>query len=410
MKEEEEEEFTPVFSYEDFEREAIQGLYEKKQYLGEDGIFTPLLKHFLEKALSAELQAHLKEEPYNKRNGLSSKRVKSSSGEFDLVTPRDRTGSFTPEIVSKRQVVVGDDLCEKILSMYGKGMSYNDIKKYLSEIYGFSFSPAQMTEITDQIIPELEEWQSRPLDQIYAIVWFDAIHYKVKENSRVTTKALYNVFAVNMEGQRELLGIYVSESESASFWLSVMQDLQLRGVEDMLIACTDNLKGFSEAISSIFPQTIVQSCIVHQVRNTLKYAARKDYRSLVDDMKAIYTCAGIEQAEVKLTEFAEKWEEKYPVVVKSWQANWYKLSSFFEFGKDIRRLIYTTNPIENVHRQMRKITKTKGSFSSDMALKKLIYLVIREINKAPKGKIPGWGLILSQLTIKFENRISLAQK
>ena len=404
------EEVTPAFSYEDFEREAIQGLYEKKQYLGEDGIFTPLLKHFLEKALSAELQAHLNEEPDNKRNGLSSKRVKSSSGEFDLVTPRDRTGSFTPEIVSKRQVVVGDDLCEKILSMYGKGMSYNDIKKYLSEIYGLSFSPAQMSEITDQIIPELEEWQSRPLDEIYAIVWFDAIHYKVKENSRVTTKALYNVFAVNMEGQRELLGIYVSESESASFWLSVMQDLQLRGVEDMLIACTDNLKGFSEAISSIFPQTIVQSCIVHQVRNTLKYAARKDYRSLVDDMKAIYTCAGIAQAEVKLSEFAEKWEEKYPVVVKSWQANWYKLSSFFEFGKDIRRLMYTTNPIENVHRQMRKITKTKGSFSSDMALKKLIYLVIREINKAPKGKIPGWGLILSQLTIKFENRISLAQK
>ena len=404
------EEVTPAFSYEDFEREAIQGLYEKKQYLGEDGIFTPLLKHFLEKALSAELQAHLNEEPDNKRNGLSSKRVKSSSGEFDLVTPRDRTGSFTPEIVSKRQVVVGDDLCEKILSMYGKGMSYNDIKKYLSEIYGLSFSPAQMSEITDQIIPELEEWQSRPLDEIYAIVWFDAIHYKVKENSRVTTKALYNVFAVNMEGQRELLGIYVSESESASFWLSVMQDLQLRGVEDMLIACTDNLKGFSEAISSIFPQTIVQSCIVHQVRNTLKYAARKDYRSLVDDMKAIYTCAGIEQAEVKLTEFAEKWEEKYPVVVKSWQANWYKLSSFFEFGKDIRRLMYTTNPIENVHRQMRKITKTKGSFSSDMALKKLIYLVIREINKAAKGKVPGWGLILSQLTIKFENRISLAQK
>lgn len=404
------EEVTPAFSYEDFEREAIQGLYEKKQYLGEDGIFTPLLKHFLEKALSAELQAHLNEEPDNKRNGLSSKRVKSSSGEFDLVTPRDRTGSFTPEIVSKRQVVVGDDLCEKILSMYGKGMSYNDIKKYLSEIYGLSFSPAQMSEITDQIIPELEEWQSRPLDEIYAIVWFDAIHYKVKENSRVTTKALYNVFAVNMEGQRELLGIYVSESESASFWLSVMQDLQLRGVEDMLIACTDNLKGFSEAISSIFPQTIVQSCIVHQVRNTLKYAARKDYRSLVDDMKAIYTCAGIAQAEVKLSEFADKWEEKYPVVVKSWQANWYKLSSFFEFGKDIRRLMYTTNPIENVHRQMRKITKTKGSFSSDMALKKLIYLVIREINKAAKGKVPGWGLILSQLTIKFENRISLAQK
>ncbi len=402
------EEVSPVFSYEDFEQKAIQGLYEKKNYLGEDGVFTPLLKHFLEKALSAELQAHLKGEPDNKRNGLSTKQVKSSSGEFELVTPRDRAGTFIPEIVSKRQVVVGDDLSEKILSMYGKGMSYNDIKKYLSEIYGLSFSPAQMTEITDQIIPELEQWQSRALDRLYAIVWFDAIHYKVRENSSVTTKALYNVYAVNMEGQRELLGIYVSGSESASFWLSVMQDLQLRGVEDMLIACTDNLKGFSEAISSIFPQTIVQSCIVHQVRNSLKYAASKDYQSLVNDMRAIYTSVSIEQAQVKLNEFASKWDDKYPAAVKSWQTNWYKLSSFFEFSKDIRRLMYTTNPIENVHRQMRKITKTKGSFSSDMALKKLIYLVIREINNAPKGKVQGWGLILSQLTIKFEDRISLA--
>jgi putative transposase len=402
------EEVSTVFNYEEFEQQAIQGLYSKKNYLGEDGVFTPLLKHFLEKALAAELEFHLKEETDNKRNGLSTKQVKSSSGEFELVTPRDRAGTFVPEIVSKRQVVVGDELSEKILSMYGKGMSYNDIKKYLSEIYGLSFSPAQMTEITDQIIPELEQWQSRALDPLYAIVWFDAIHYKVRENSSVTTKALYNVYAVTMGGQRELLGIYVSNSESASFWLSVMQDLQLRGVEDMLIACTDNLKGFSEAITSIFPKTIVQSCIVHQVRNSLKYAASKDYKSMVNDMRSIYTSVSIEQAEVKLNEFAIKWDEKYPSAVKSWQTNWYKLSSFFEFGKDIRRLMYTTNPIENVHRQMRKVTKTKGSFSSDMALKKLIYLVIREINNAPKGKISGWGLILSQLSIKFEERINIA--
>lgn len=405
----EKEETKPAFNYQDFEREAIQGLYQKKQFLGENGIFTPLLKHFLEKALSAELQVHLNQEVDNKRNGLSTKTVKSSSGEFELVTPRDRQGSFTPEIVSKRQIVLGDDLCEKILSMYGKGMSYTDIKKHLSEIYGLSLSPAQMSEITDQIIPELEQWQSRSLDTIYAIVWFDAIHYKVRESSTVKTKALYNVLAVNMEGRRELLGIYVSDSESASFWLSVMQDLQLRGVQDMLIACTDNLKGFSDAISSIFPETIVQSCIVHQVRNTLKYATTRDYKSLVDDMRAIYTCVNLELADVKLAEFALKWEEKYPMAVKSWQENWYKLSSFFEFGKDIRRLMYTTNPIENVHRQMRKVTKSKGNFSSDMALKKLIYLVIREINQSPKGKVPAWGLILSQLSIKFELRIRKAQ-
>lgn len=405
----EKEESKHVFSYEDFEREAIEGLYQKKQFLGDNGIFTPLLKHFLEKALSAELEVHLNQEGNNKRNGLTAKTVKSSSGEFELVTPRDRQGTFIPEIVSKRQIVLGDDLCDKILSMYGKGMSYNDIKKHLSEIYGLSLSPAQMSEITDQIIPELEQWQSRSLDSIYAIVWFDAIHYKVRESSTVKTKALYNVLAVNMEGQRELLGIYVSESESASFWLSVMQDLQLRGIQDMLIACTDNLKGFSDAISSIFPETIVQSCIVHQVRNTLKYATAKDYQSLVNDMRAIYTCVSLELAEVKLAEFALEWEEKYPIAVKSWQENWYKLSSFFEFGKDIRRLMYTTNPIENVHRQMRKVTKSKGSFSSDMALKKLIYLIIREINRSPKGKVPSWGLILSQLSIKFELRIRKAQ-
>ena len=402
----EKEETKQEFSYEDFEREAIAGLYEKKSFMGENGIFTPLLKHFLEKALQVELEAHLHQENSNKRNGLSKKTVKSGSGEFDLVTPRDRNSTFVPEIVAKRQVVLGDDLCEKILSMYGKGMSYNDIKKFLSEIYGLSFSPAQMSEITDLIIPELEQWQSRPLEEMYSIVWFDAIHYKLRESGSVTTKALYNVFSVNMKGQRELLGIYVSQSESAKFWLSVMEDLQLRGVKDILIACTDSLKGFSDAISSLYPQTIIQSCIVHQVRNTLKYAASKDYQSLVNDMRAIYTCSKIDQAEAKLDEFAMKWVSKYPVAIKSWQDNWYKLSSFFDFGKDIRRLMYTTNPIENVHRQMRKVTKTKGSFSSDMALKKLIYLVIREINRSPKGKVPNWGLIYGQLFIKFEERMS----
>ena len=393
------------FDYKEFEREALKGLYERKNFMGDNGVFTPLLKHFLEKALSLELEQHLKKGQENKRNGISTKTVKSSAGEFDLITPRDRNSTFEPEIVAKRQVVLDDDLCEKVLSMYGKGMSYSDIRKFLIEIYGLSLSPAQMSEITDKIVPELEQWQSRPLETLYAIVWFDAVHYKVRDQGAVKSKALYNVLAVNMEGERELLGIYVSESESARFWLSVMEDLQLRGVGDILIACTDNLKGFSDGISAVFPKTIVQSCIVHQVRNTLKYASYKDCQALTTDMRAIYSSSNLESGEVKLEEFVQKWGFKYPVAVKSWQENWYKLSSFFEFGKDVRRLMYTTNPIENVHRQMRKITKPKGCFPSDMALKKLIYLVIREINRSPKGKVPGWGLIYGQLSIKFDQRI-----
>lgn len=393
------------FSYEDFEREAIKGLYEKKNFMGENGVFTPLIKHFLEKALALELEQHLKQEGGNKRNGLTTKTVKSSTGEFELTTPRDRNNTFVPEIVAKRQVVLDDDLCEKVLSMYGKGMSYNDIKAFLYEIYALTLSPAQMSEITDKIIPELEQWQARPLEPVYSIVWFDAIHYKVREQGAVKSKAVYNVLAVNMDGERELLGIYLSESESARFWLSVMEDLQARGVEDILIVCTDNLKGFSEAIGTIFPKATIQSCIVHQVRNTLKYASYKDYKALTADMRAIYESSNLQNGEVKLAEFVQKWNAQYPVAVKSWKENWYKLSSFFEFGKDIRKLMYTTNPIENVHRQMRKVTKTKGCFSSDMALKKLIYLVIREINRSPKGKVPHWGLIYGQLSIKFEDRI-----
>lgn len=399
------------FNFEEFEKEAINHLYQKKSLTGEKGIFTPLLKRFLEKALELEIEQHLKEETEkNKRNGLTTKTVKSSSGEFELVTPRDRQGTFTPEIVSKRQIMIDDDLSDKILSMYGKGMSYSDIKKFLDEIYGLTLSPAQLSEITDKIIPELDEWQSRPLDKVYAFVWFDAIHYKLREDSTVKPKALYNVYAVNLEGERELLGIYVSESESARFWLTVMENLQIRGVEDLLIVSTDNLKGFSDAISSVFPKSVVQSCIVHQVRNTLKYANYKDYTDLTTDMKAIYKSATLEHAELKLEEFSQKWGEKYPTAVKSWHENWYKLSSFFDFGKEIRKLMYTTNPIENIHRQMRKITKTKGSFTSDLAFKKLIYLVIREINRAPKGKVPNWGLILDQLCIKFGDRVMNHQR
>lgn len=401
-----EEQVHEAFSYEAFEKQAIEGLYQGKSLTGENGIFTPLLKRFLEKALELEMAGHLKNSgANNKRNGLSSKSVKSSAGEFELITPRDRNGSFTPEIVAKRQVILNDDLCDKVLAMYGKGMSYSDIRKYIDEIYGFELSQAQISEITDKVIPELEEWQSRPLEKVYAFTWFDAIHYKIREANVVKTKALYNVYAVSIEGRRELLGIYISETESARFWLSVMEDLQLRGVEDLLIVSTDNLKGFSDAISSVFPQAVVQSCIVHQVRNTLKYAITADYKELTADMRTIYQSSSLAKGEIELEKFVQKWGKQYPSAIKSWQENWYKLSSFFDFGKDIRRLMYTTNPIESVHRQMRKITKSKGSFTSDMAFKKLIYLVIREINKTNKSSVLKWNLILDQLSIKFGDRV-----
>ena len=258
----------------------------------------------------------------------------------------------------------------------------------------------------DRLIPELQEWQQRPLSPLYAMVWFDAIHFKCRDNGAVQGKALYNVYAVNHEGIRELLGIYIAESESARFWLEVLQDLRLRGVQDILIACTDNLKGFSEAISSTFPETVVQSCIVHQVRNTLKYVVCKDYKAITADMRAIYSSPTLEAAEGELTRFTERWEKKYPTAVRSWQENWYKLSSFFDFGKEIRRLMYTTNPIEGIHRRMRKVTKTKGCFPSDMAIKKLVYLVIRDINASTKAEVAGWKLIYGQLCIKFAERMA----
>jgi transposase-like protein len=285
-------------------------------------------------------------------------------------------------------------------------MSYADIRKMLMEVYGLSLSPAQMSEITDRLIPELQEWQQRPLHSLYAMVWFDAIHFKCRDNGSVQSKALYNVYAVNQDGFRELLGIYIAQSESARFWLEVLQDLHLRGVQDILIACTDNLKGFSDAISSCFPDTVVQSCIVHQVRNTLKYAASKDYTPITADMRAIYSSPTLEAAEQELERFAQRWEKKYPTAVKSWQENWYKLSSFFDFGREIRRLMYTTNPIESIHRRMRKVTKTKGCFPSEMAIKKLIFLVIRDINACPKREISGWRLVYGQLRIKFAERMA----
>jgi putative transposase len=274
-------------------------------------------------------------------------------------------------------------------------------------MYDTDISAATLSAITDRIIPLVKEWQSRPLEEVYCIVWLDAMFYKVKDEGRVQSRAIYNILGINREGKKELIGMYVSESEGANFWLSVLTDLQSRGVKDILIACIDNLKGFSEAILSIYPATEVQSCIVHQIRNSLKYVASKNQKEFMVDLKEVYKAPNLEIAKESLQKLGDKWEKKYPVVINSWNNNWQKLSTYFKYTEDIRRLIYTTNTIEGFHRQVRKVTKNKSAFTSDMALLKLIYLAQRNISKKWTQPLHNWSLTVSQLSIIFGERLRL---
>lgn len=398
------------FNFEAFKQDAIKKLYQGQPLTGDKGILTPLIKQFLEGALQAELEAHLSEEERslgNRRNGVSKKLVKSASGQFELETPRDRTGNFEPEIVKKREVFLGEDLENKIISLYGIGMSLRDISKHIKEMYGTEVSATTLSSVTDKIIPQIKEWQSRPLESIYTFVWLDAMHYKVKEEGRIVSRAIYNILGVNTSGMKELIGIYVSEAEGANFWLQILTDLRNRGVKDILIACIDNLKGFAEAIKSVYPEAEVQTCIVHQIRNSLKYIASKDQKAFLKDLKTVYQAVNKEIAEDNLDLLDEKWGKKYPIVIASWRNNWEKLSTYFKYTEDIRRTIYTTNAIEGFHRQVRKVTKTKGAFTSDMALIKLIYLTVQNITEKWKMPLRNWSLTVSQLSIIFKDRLKL---
>jgi len=396
--------------YKDLQKKALEQFKTGKSLFGKDGAFAPMLKQFIEAALEAEMEAHLGEEERstgNKRNGRGKKKLKSSVGTVEIQTPQDRNSTFEPELVRKRQTILADNLSDKIIGLYGLGMSYRDISSHIKEMYDTELSPTILSQITDRIIPRVKAWQNRPLESVYCIVWLDAMHYKVRDDNRVRTKALYNILGVCPNGKKEILGVYVSESEGANFWLQVLTDLHNRGMKDMLIACTDNLKGFSEAIQSIYPKTEVQSCIVHQIRNSLKYVASKDQKEFMIDLKKVYRADTKDLAELALLELEEKWSEKYPIVIQSWQNNWHKLSTYFEYTQPIRKLIYTTNAVEGYHRQLRKVTKTKGAFTSDMALLKLVYLATKNIEKKWTSKIQNWALTVQQLAIKFENRLTL---
>ena len=397
--------------YEALKKKALEQFKTGQPLMGKDGAFAPLLKQFLEASLQSEMDEHLNEIERvkgNRRNGTSKKLLKTSDGSFELETPRDRESTFEPEIVRKRETVLADNLEKKIIGMYGLGMSLRDISGHIKEMYDTDISAATLSSITDRVIPLVKEWQSRPLEEVYCIVWMDEMHYKVKDEGKVTSRAVYNILGITTEGKKELLGMYVSESEGANFWLSVLTDLQHRGVQDILIACIDNLKGFSEAINSIYPRTEVQSCIVHQIRNSLKYVASKNQKEFMRDLKEVYKAATLELAEENLKALDEKWGKKYPVVISSWQNNWHKLSTFFKYTESIRKLIYTTNAIEGFHRQVRKVTKNKTAFTSDMALLKLIYLAQRNISKKWTQPLQNWSLAISQLSIIFGNRLKLA--
>jgi len=396
------------FDFSAFQQKALEQLQSGAPLTGKDGVMTPLLKMFLEKALDAELSQHLGEaekQKGNRRNGKSSKKVKSSFGEFPLETPRDRSGSFEPQMVKKREVFLGKDVEQKIINLYGMGMSVEDIRSHIQEMYGTGVSAGFISEITDQIIPALKDWQSRPLEAVYPIIWLDAMYYRIRKDGKVQTRCLYNVLAINLEGKKEVIGCYVGDHESASFWLEILTNLEDRGVEDILIACIDNLKGFAEAIESVFPKTEVQLCIVHQIRNSLKYVTSDDQKSFLKDLKKVYQASKKEEAEDSLLDLEQKWGQKYAIVISSWNRNWDRLSNYFEYSYRIRKLIYTTNAVEGFHRQIRKVTKTKGNFPSDMALMKLVYLAVQNIEQKWTQPLPKWGLTISQLHIKFGERV-----
>lgn len=397
------------FDYEAVKEKALAQLKTGKPLLGKEGALAPLFKSFLEAALEAELENHLqenKDEESNRRNGHGSKQLRTSEGSMELSTPRDRSGSFEPEIVKKRQTILADNLESKIIGLYGLGMSLRDIAAHIKEMYDTDISHTVLSEVTDRVIPAIRLWQAHALENIYTIVWLDAMYYKVKDDSgHIVTRCLYNILGINLEGRKHLLGMYVSESEGAKFWLSVLTDLQQRGVKDILIACIDNLGGFEEAIASIYPKTEVQSCIVHQMRNTIKYVASKDVWKVIADVKLVYQAVNKELAEEQLNVLEEKWGKKYPIVIKSWRNNWHKLSTFFKYATDIRRIIYTTNTIEGFHRQIRKVTKTKGAFTSDMALLKLVYLASERIAEKWTKPLPNWALTIQQLSIMFGERV-----
>jgi putative transposase len=378
-------------------------------FYGKDGIFSRLFSKTIEEMLEAELTTELGYERYeaegrnsgNSRNGHYTRKMRTSGGDAEIKVPRDRNGEFQSALLQKNS----NEIEQKITAMYAKGMSTRDIQELLTDLYGIDVSPETISAITDKVWPLVEGWQNRPLAPVYAMLYLDAIHIKLKRDGRIDNVAVYNVLGIDLDGHREILGHWVGDGgEGANFWLSVVTDLQNRGVQDVFIAAIDGLTGFKEAIQAVFPQTKVQRCVIHQIRNSLKYVVWKDRKAFVADLKTVYQAATREEAQSNLSRLEQTWSGKYGAAVRSWQNNWDDLATFFEFPKEIRRLIYTTNTVEGYHRQLRKVIKNKGSFPTEQAVRKLLYLATMDITKKWTAPIQNWPLILNQLAIRFEDR------
>jgi putative transposase len=388
--------------------------YQKPEDLiGENGLLKQLTKLLVEKALDAEMSNHLghdKNQPVvntsgNTRNGKSKKTLKGEFGELPIEIPRDRHGSFEPQLIPKHQTRwTGFD--DKILSLYARGMTVREIQAHLEEMYGTEVSPTLISSVTDAVNDEVKAWQARPLDPIYPIVYLDCIHVKVREGA-VRVKAVYLAIGVAMTGEKEVLGLWLANNEGAKFWLQVVTELRNRGVQDILIACVDGLKGFPEAIEAVFPKTTVQLCIVHMVRHSLNYVSWKKRPEVAADLKRIYTAATADEAEQRLGEFEAKWDDEYLPIGQSWRRNWQRIIPFFDYPPEIRKVIYTTNAIESVNMSLRKLTKNRGSFPSDEALLKLFYLALRNISKKWTMPIRDWKAALTRFTIEFGDRLAV---
>ena len=394
--------------------ELLKGYKKPEEITGEGGLLKQLTKAILERALESEMTHELGYEKHspagrnggNSRNGKNTKKLQTDYGELDITVPRDRQSEFEPQIVKKGQRrFTGFD--DKILSMYARGMTTRDIQGHLEEIYGVEVSPELISTVTDGIISEVREWQSRPIEELYPIVYFDAIMLKVREEGRILNKAAYLAIGIGMNGLKEVFGIWIEKNEGAKFWLAVFTELKNRGLKDVLIACVDGLKGLPEAIETVFPQAEVQLCIVHMVRNSLKFVSYKDRKKIAADLKAVYRAATVEQAEEALTEFEQIWDSRYPMIGKSWRANWPRVIPFFAYSEEIRKVIYTTNAIESLNNSLRKVTKNRNSFPSDEAAIKLLYMALKNIQKKWTMPIQNWNLALQQLSVRFEGRVSL---
>ena len=373
-----------------------------KDLLGET--IQTMLEGEIEEELGYSKYNYEEKDTQNSRNGYSPKSVRSEYGEIELNIPRDRHNEFEPKIIPKYQREI-TGIEGQIVALYAKGMSNRDIEDHLKNIYGIEVSATMISKITDKIIPEIKEWQTRQLEEVYPIVFMDAIHYSVRQDGIVIKKAVYILIGINLRGEKEVLGFWIGENESSKFWLNILNEIGNRGVKDILIISVDNLKGFSEAIKSSYPKAEIQKCIVHQIRNSIKYVASKDLKEFTKDLKTVYKAVTLEQASNNLLQLEEKWGKKYKAGIKSWNDNWEELTTYFKYPQEVRRLIYTTNSIENFNRQLRKYTKTKSSYPTDDSLSKSIYLSIKEITKKWTGKVQNWGQINSQLSIYFEGRI-----